>query len=304
MEIELHLLSSWWLWTVWYLSWELPLRSSPQAALWLILINVTVSCRPTPANAGQRQPTPCRPVSHFRVILITPSTSPQEFSVHFTPCCTSVSGFSAGCGLCTAERSASLCACVCLCVFAGASRQLELTCSKHGASHSYYITTFGWLFYDPLRTRFLQCDAHSDISRMRNRPPLTCAASFSIMSTRFNFRQSASLLPVSRQLAFRPEMMLWWRYGVFSRPPRLWITALDCKQLSPTAETNRYHARHSITIHLPRILFPELVPLHGKSFPCDWYLTSTCNCCGGRRAHTLKIMFSGFIRKTLCNYWT
>lgn len=206
---------------MWYLAWELPLRSSPQAALRLILVDVTVS----------RRPTPCRPVSRFRVILITPSTSPQEFSAHFTPCSTSVSGFSARCGLRTAERSASLYACVCLCVFAGASPQLELTCSKHGASHSYYITTSGWVVYDPLRTRLLQCDAHSDISGMRNRPPLTRAASFSITSTRSNFRQSASLLPVSRQPAFRPEMMLWWRYGVFSRPPRLWITPLDCKQL-------------------------------------------------------------------------
>lgn len=42
--------------------------------------------------------------------------------------------------------------------------------------------------------------------------------------------------------------------AVFQRPPRLWITPLDCKQLCPTAETNRCQIHQSIRGHDFRVL--------------------------------------------------
>ena len=37
--------------------------------------------------------------------------------------------------------------------------------------------------------------------------------------------------------------------GVLWRPPTAWLTPLDCKQLSSTAETNGSQIRHSITLN-------------------------------------------------------
>lgn len=83
-----------------------------------------------------------------------------------------------------------------------------------------------------------------------------------------------------------------------SGPPRLWIAPLDCKQLSRTAETNKYHTRHSIAVHLPQTELLE------KSLPPERHLTFTHNCLWGTEGAThthadAHFMLNGFYQKCI-----
>lgn len=87
--------------------------------------------------------------------------------------------------------------CECVGVTAGAPLPLELTCYEHGISHTYYITTSGWVVYIPTNTWGYNVTPTLTFQGMRNHPPLTCRARSSTMSTWYYFRQVALLLPVS-----------------------------------------------------------------------------------------------------------
>lgn len=143
----------------------------------------------------------CKPMSHFRGILITLSMRPQEFSAHFVaysitffPTCYGLRRVPRGVRLTPTGTWLWVCALEHVGVIKDASLLLTLTCYDHGISHTRYITTPGWVVYNARGHNVTPTLSFQGCVIIL--PPM-CQAPLSTASTWYHFLQLTISLPVS-----------------------------------------------------------------------------------------------------------